>query len=65
MVEELLHGLFRVTSAEKAHIFPYRIDKYIRYEYEAEPWFAAMPPDMFKALESRLGWHYLIVAEPI
>jgi SAM-dependent methyltransferase len=65
MVEELLHGLFRVTSAEKSHIFPYRIDKYIRYEYEAEPWFAAMPPDMFKALESRLGWHYLIVAEPI
>jgi ubiquinone/menaquinone biosynthesis C-methylase UbiE len=65
MIDELLHGLFRVTSAEQAHIFPYRIDKYIRYEYEVEPWFAAMPPDMFKALERRLGWHYLIVAEPI
>jgi ubiquinone/menaquinone biosynthesis C-methylase UbiE len=65
MIENLLHGLFRVTSAEQAHIFPYRIDKYIRYEYEVEPWFAAMSPDMFKALERRLGWHYLIVAEPI
>jgi len=65
MIEALLAGLFRVVSAEQAHIFPYRIDKYIRYEYELEPWFAAMPPDMFNALERRLGWHYLIVARPI
>ena len=65
MIDELLHGLFRLASVEQAHIFPYRIDKYLRYEYEAEPWFAAMPPDMFKALERRLGWHYLIVAKPI
>ena len=65
MIDDLLRGLFRVTWAEQAHIFPYRIESYIRYEYELEPWFAAMPPDMFKALERRLGWHYLIVAQPI
>lgn len=65
MIDELLSGLFRVSYAEQAHIFPYRIDKYVRYEYEPEPWFAAMPLDMFKALERQLGWHYLIVARPI
>lgn len=65
MVEELLGGLFRVSSIEQAHIFPYQVDKYLRYEYEFEPWFAAMPADMFAAIERRLGWHYLIVANPI
>lgn len=65
MIDGVLDGLFEVVSAEQAHIFPYRIEKYIRYEYEAEPWFAAMPPEMFKALERNLGWHYLIVARPI
>jgi SAM-dependent methyltransferase len=65
MIDDLLRGLFRVVSAEQAHIFPYQVEKYVRYEYELEPWFAAMPPDMFKALERQLGWHYLIVATPI
>ncbi len=64
MIEALLAGLFTIVSAEQAHIFPYRIDKYLRYEYEFEPWFAAMPPAMFAALERRLGWHYLVVAKP-
>ena len=65
MIDDLLGGLFRVVSAEQAHIFPYRIEKYVRYEYEAEPWFAAMPREMFEALERKLGWHYLIVGHPI
>jgi hypothetical protein len=65
MIDDLLRGLFRVASAEQAHIFPYQVEKYVRYEYELEPWFATMPLDMFKALERRLGWHYLIVAHPI
>jgi SAM-dependent methyltransferase len=65
MIDALLAGLFRVVSAEQTHIFPYRVDRYIKYEYELEPWFAAMPQEMFTALERRLGWHYLIVARPI
>lgn len=65
MVEQLFDGLFEIVSAEQAHIFPYVVDKYIRYEYEIEPWFRAMPPDMFRALERRLGWHYLLVGRPI
>jgi SAM-dependent methyltransferase len=65
MVEELFSGLFQVVSAEQNHIFPYQVEKYIKYEYEPEPWFGAMPPGMYQALERRLGWHYLIVARPV
>jgi 2-polyprenyl-3-methyl-5-hydroxy-6-metoxy-1,4-benzoquinol methylase len=64
-VEELLHGCFTVTEMRQAHIFPYVVEKYVRYEYELQPWFKAMPRDLFAALERRLGWHLLITARPI
>jgi SAM-dependent methyltransferase len=64
-IEELLDGLFAIASAEQTHIFPYVVDKYLRYEYELQPWFAAMPKPMFAALQRQLGWHYLIVGKPI
>jgi len=65
MIEDLFQGLFTVALAEQAHIFPYVVDKYVRYEYEMQPWFRAMPKEMFAALERRLGWHWLIVGKPI
>jgi SAM-dependent methyltransferase len=65
MIDDLLAGLFSILSIEQAHIFPYQIEKYVRYEYEVEPWFRAMPPEMFEALERQLGWHHLIVAKPV
>jgi SAM-dependent methyltransferase len=55
---------FFVVNIEQAHIFPYIIEKYVRYQYELQPWFAAMPRDMFRTLEQRFGWHLLIVARP-
>jgi len=55
---------FQVVSMQQEHIFPFVIEKYIRYEYELQPWFAAMPREMFRALEQRFGWHMLIVAKP-
>jgi hypothetical protein len=61
----MFDGLFRVVSAEQAHIFPFVVEPYTRHEYEIQPWFRAMPPAMFAALERRLGWHYLIVAKPV
>ena len=51
--------------SNQAHIFPYVVEKYVNYEYELQPWFKAMPPEMFAALERRLGWHMLIVGRPI
>jgi SAM-dependent methyltransferase len=65
MVRDLLHGLFEITSVQQAHIFPYVVEKYVNYEYELQPWFKTMPPEMFAALERRLGWHMLIVARPL
>jgi SAM-dependent methyltransferase len=64
-VEELLNGCFEVTAMRQAHIFPYVIEKYVRYEYELQPWFKAMPEELFAALERRLGWHLLITARPV
>jgi ubiquinone/menaquinone biosynthesis C-methylase UbiE len=55
---------FSAVEITQDHIFPYVVEKYVRYEYELQPWFAAMPQAMFRALEQRFGWHMLIVAKP-
>jgi ubiquinone/menaquinone biosynthesis C-methylase UbiE len=64
-VDELLDGCFAVTDMRQAHIFPYVIEKYVQYDYELQPWFKAMPQEMFAALERHLGWHLLITARPV
>lgn len=64
MIQELMSELFEFVSVEQTHIFPYVINKYVDYEYEVQPWFRAMPQELFQALERRLGWHYLLVARP-
>jgi ubiquinone/menaquinone biosynthesis C-methylase UbiE len=56
---------FEVTNIWQTHIFPYVIEKYVKYEYEIQPWFKAMPEEMFAALEKNLGWHLCIYAKPI
>ena len=60
-VRSLLDG-FHILDIRQGHIFPFVIEKYIKYEYEIVPWFASMPKDMFSALEKSLGWHMLITA---
>ena len=65
-VRDLLGGNgFAASSISQDHIFPYVVEKYVRYEYELQPWFAAMPRDMFRALEQSFGWHMLIAAKPV
>lgn len=58
-VRELLKD-FEILDLHQDHIFPYLVEKYIRYEYERVPWFQAMPGEMFHALEQALGWHMLM-----
>jgi 2-polyprenyl-3-methyl-5-hydroxy-6-metoxy-1,4-benzoquinol methylase len=60
-VRNLLNG-FNVLEIRQDHIFPFVIEKYVKYEYEIVPWFSAMPKDMFAALEKSLGWHMLVAA---
>ena len=64
MVRALFKDLFEVTEMRQAHIFPFVVEKYVKYEYELQPWFKAMSPEMFSALERRLGWHLLISGIP-
>lgn len=59
----LLEGL-EIMEIKQDHIFPFVVEKYVKYEYEITPWFSAMPKDMFRALEKSLGWHMLITARP-
>jgi SAM-dependent methyltransferase len=61
-VVELLDG-YEVLSIDQDHIFPYQIEPYKRGEYIKQPWFGAMSPEMFRALEKNLGWHLLITAK--
>jgi SAM-dependent methyltransferase len=61
-VVELLEG-YEVLSIEQDHIFPYQVEPYKQGEYIKQPWFDAMPPEMFRALEKNLGWHLLITAK--
>jgi SAM-dependent methyltransferase len=64
-VRDLVAGLFDVVDIRQAHIFPYVVEHYINYEYVPQPWFKAMPPELFQALQRHLGWHLLITAKPI
>jgi ubiquinone/menaquinone biosynthesis C-methylase UbiE len=54
---------YEVTDIRQEHIFPYVVEKYVKYQYELQPWFKAMPGEMFRALEKALGWHTLITAK--
>ncbi len=55
---------FDVVDIRKDHIFPYQIDKYVKYEYQWVWYFRWLPTAWFSWLERRLGWHTLITALP-
>lgn len=58
-IRRLLDG-FEILDLRQEHIFPWVVEPYLRHEYVLQPWFKAMPPEMFRALESNLGWHTLV-----
>ncbi len=62
-VRRLMHA-YDVVKLAKDHIFPYQIDKYVKYEYEWVWYFRWMPMPLFRWFEHRLGWHTLIWARP-
>ena len=55
---------FKIIEMRKEHIFPYKIGKYINYEYELVWYFRWMPKPLFRWLKKHFGWHTLIVAKP-
>lgn len=54
---------FKDVSVEQDFIFPWNIEHYVKYEYVKQPWFEAMPPELFKIMEKALGWHLMITAK--
>jgi len=58
-IKELLCD-FDIKEIKKDHIFPYVIKEYIKHNYKKTFIFRIMPNRMFKWLEKKLGWHYLI-----
>jgi len=54
---------FDIVEIKKDHIFPYKIEKYINYEYEWVWYFRLMPKNFFRWLERHLGWHTLLTAK--
>ncbi len=54
---------FNIIKIYKEHIFPYVIPKYVKYEYQYVWYFYWMPKSLFHWLESKLGWHTLIIAK--
>ena len=55
---------WELESLSQDHIFPWKIDNYVRYEYVKEPYFQAMPDQVFNALRKVFGWHLLVCARP-
>ena len=60
--KDLLSG-FDIVSIDQYHIFPYQIEPYKRGEFVKQPWFEAMPDEIFEVLKKNLGWHLLITAK--
>lgn len=54
---------YRIVDISKDHIFPYKIQQYVKYRYEWVWYFRWLPARTFRWLEKRLGWHTLIVAK--
>lgn len=52
-----------VTDIDQDHVFPYIVEEYKNYNYVREPWFQAMPIDVFAAIEKQLGWHLMVSSE--
>ena len=48
---------FEIENILVDHIFPYRIQQYVRYEYEYVWYFRILPKAVFRWLERRVGWH--------
>jgi 2-polyprenyl-3-methyl-5-hydroxy-6-metoxy-1,4-benzoquinol methylase len=59
---ELIGPGFQVRDMFIDHIFPYQVEKYVKYQYIKEWYWRWMPNFLFRAVERRLGWHLCVTA---
>lgn len=60
-LQELLAG-FELLATTIDHIFPYKIEDYIRYRYTRVWYFRCLPKKFFRWLERHWGWHLCVTA---
>lgn len=58
-----LFSAFKTVQVEQDFIFPWVVEEYVKYNYVKQPWFEAMPPELFRIMERALGWHLMITAK--
>ncbi len=62
-IREMIESLgCRVRGMFVDHIFPWRISEYVQYRYRPTPFFAMLPPPVFRWLERHFGWHICVTA---
>lgn len=64
-VEQLLHPYFRIKKIWKDHIFTWDIEEYKKGNFVLAKAFEGLDDSELRKLESELGWHTLVIAEPI
>jgi SAM-dependent methyltransferase len=60
-IQELLSG-FQILSLQADHIFPYKIEDYIKHRYTKVWYWRYLPDSWFHGLERRWGWHLCVTA---
>jgi 2-polyprenyl-3-methyl-5-hydroxy-6-metoxy-1,4-benzoquinol methylase len=61
-LKNLIGDGFTTNECFVDHIFPYKISKYVNYEYEMEWYFRMLPAGLFRWVEGKLGWHLCLTA---
>jgi 2-polyprenyl-3-methyl-5-hydroxy-6-metoxy-1,4-benzoquinol methylase len=63
-IKKLLESCgFIVEKIMVDHIFPYEVEKYVKYEYVKKWYFRFLPNFVFRALEKTFGWHLCVIAK--
>lgn len=60
-VQRLIQG-FSADSIAVDHIFPYRVEEYVKYRYIKNWYLRYLPIPSLRWLEKRLGWHLCVNA---
>eukprot|EP01089_Gocevia_fonbrunei_P006247 TRINITY_DN1683_c0_g1_i1.p1 TRINITY_DN1683_c0_g1~~TRINITY_DN1683_c0_g1_i1.p1 ORF type:complete len:341 (+),score=49.39 TRINITY_DN1683_c0_g1_i1:81-1103(+) len=68
-IRELVEGAsdqtLKVKKVWKDHIFPWKVEKYVNYEYEKEEEWKFVSEKRMKEVEAELGFHTLLIAHKV
>jgi len=62
-VKDLIGDDFEIQENYAEHIFPYRIEDYVKYRYVKEWYWRILPESVFRQMEKNFGWHLCVTAK--